>query len=459
MTTFTAMQKCGLFVFGCLFFFHSLSAQNLVPNPGFDDLTACIDSSNQLNLAYPWEASYLSPDLFNECSNNLNQRVPHPHRCEYLQPHSGTGFAGALVLNNGHNEILQVKLIEPLKQGQQYSIGLYVAPDEDCNLNGVQTFTDAVGMAFVEDTFSVIAFQNSGEVIKDTANWTRLSACFTGVRGDSILRVGNFAQPWQIRLETNSPGMPYYFNYMYFDDVFVIPFNPLPDTLFICDDQPIRLGTSFPGAVNYFWNNGDRDSIIQVNETGDYMVKANMGTCYLYDTVHVFKLPDWQSNPPDAILCKNRSLTISLADMPGTYEWSDGFTGAEHPITTPGEYQATVTNACGTFPFYQTVLSSECKCKYYAPTAFSPNGDDINDSFEVFMKCEHFNIHFHQFEIFDRWGDKVYATSDYPFVPWDGLVNGKPAIQGVYTWVLSYDVLTTGHIDTIVEKGDVGLIR
>ena len=52
----------------------------------------------------------------------------------------------------------------------------------------------------------------------------------------------------------------------------------------------------------------------------------------------------------------------------------------------------------------------------YVPTAFTPNGDNLNDvvkAIPVGMK------QFNYFVIFNRWGQKVFYTTD-PSKGWDG---------------------------------------
>jgi gliding motility-associated-like protein len=41
-------------------------------------------------------------------------------------------------------------------------------------------------------------------------------------------------------------------------------------------------------------------------------------------------------------------------------------------------------------------------------------------------------------DIFDRWGAKVFTTSDQA-IGWDGSNNDKPVLAGVYTYYLKYE--------------------
>ena len=63
------------------------------------------------------------------------------------------------------------------------------------------------------------------------------------------------------------------------------------------------------------------------------------------------------------------------------------------------------------------------------PNAFSPNDDQINDTFKPkqYQNIEEFHAY-----IFNRWGQKLYEWDDVAADGWDGTYNGKPVKQGTY---------------------------
>ncbi len=69
------------------------------------------------------------------------------------------------------------------------------------------------------------------------------------------------------------------------------------------------------------------------------------------------------------------------------------------------------------------------------PTAFSPNGNGVNERLVVYGKSE---VVIKRFEIFDRWGELVYVAENFEtnetFIGWDGTFNGKELNSGVYVW-------------------------
>jgi gliding motility-associated-like protein len=88
----------------------------------------------------------------------------------------------------------------------------------------------------------------------------------------------------------------------------------------------------------------------------------------------------------------------------------------------------------------------------FVPTAFSPNGDGINDVFRPIpvgiSKLEYFRV-------FNRWGQMVFSTPDIGR-GWDGSIGGKAQGSDAFVWLVKA-VDFTGK--TIFKKGSVLLIR
>ena len=73
---------------------------------------------------------------------------------------------------------------------------------------------------------------------------------------------------------------------------------------------------------------------------------------------------------------------------------------------------------------------------FFAPNAFSPNDDYINDSFNVVTSGIFDSTYF--MVIFDRWGSEVFTTADKRLA-WDGKDDsGKKCQSGLYIYRLSY---------------------
>ena len=95
-----------------------------------------------------------------------------------------------------------------------------------------------------------------------------------------------------------------------------------------------------------------------------------------------------------------------------------------------------------------------CDCPIFLPTAFTPNGDEHNETFGPRHDCPDVQ---HEFWIFDTWGGMVHHAAG-PNVDWDGTNSGNPVRPGVYRWELS--ALSSGrtHVDRKIN-GHVVLLR
>jgi gliding motility-associated-like protein len=89
---------------------------------------------------------------------------------------------------------------------------------------------------------------------------------------------------------------------------------------------------------------------------------------------------------------------------------------------------------------------------FYIPNAFTPNNDDVNETFSgkgTYVK---------EFEmlIFDRWGNMVYKSNDFN-KPWNGAKNGKgDIVEDVYVYTITIvDYNKKKHY----YKGIVTLVR
>ncbi len=87
----------------------------------------------------------------------------------------------------------------------------------------------------------------------------------------------------------------------------------------------------------------------------------------------------------------------------------------------------------------------------YIPNAFTPQGK--NPLFKPSGSFVDVNEYF--FAVFDRWGEKVFQTSDKNG-GWDGTMQGKRAELGVYVYFITYK---TSHGEYVDRKGPVTLIR
>ncbi len=90
-------------------------------------------------------------------------------------------------------------------------------------------------------------------------------------------------------------------------------------------------------------------------------------------------------------------------------------------------------------------------CISYIPSAISPNGDGVNDYFQLQYKCkpEQFSM-----RIYDS-ASKLILESDRVDQRWDGSYEGEIAPEGAYVWIISYQ---TPNGRKMSQRGKVMLI-
>lgn len=94
----------------------------------------------------------------------------------------------------------------------------------------------------------------------------------------------------------------------------------------------------------------------------------------------------------------------------------------------------------------------------YAPQAFSPNGDSVNDVFFIYgAKCVR---QIKELSIYDRWGDNIFVKENIPpseaAYGWNGTYHGQNAPSGLYTFKVLIE-LNDGAI--VKNQGAVTLLR
>ena len=156
-------------------------------------------------------------------------------------------------------------------------------------------------------------------------------------------------------------------------------------------------------------------------------------------------------------------LNIPL-DQLDSVVWSNpellSCTACLDPMATPTEATTfTVTaylNGCEISD--ELTIHVEFKSPIYVPSAFSPNGDNVNDLFQIYAGPRVTNIK--SFMVFDRWGDMVSLHEDFtpndPSIGWDGKLGGKDMRPAVFVWFAEIELVDGS---TEVLKGEVSLMR
>ena len=211
------------------------------------------------------------------------------------------------------------------------------------------------------------------------------------------------------------------------------------------------------------WNFGDgTNSILQnpnhiFTKTGTYTVSLSVsnGPCEtsLTQVVTVYPAPqaDFAANPQPATV-DDPVITftdLSKGGLSGWWDFGDytdtTYATGKNPVHTyPGEnvpdgetyiVKLSIVNQYGCLDSILKTVHIDPTWTFYAPDAFSPNGDGRNDLFYG----TGIGITEKEMWIFDRWGLEIFHSTDLT-AGWDGKVHGGASNelvqQDVYSWVI-----------------------
>jgi gliding motility-associated-like protein len=159
----------------------------------------------------------------------------------------------------------------------------------------------------------------------------------------------------------------------------------------------------------------------------------------------------------DTTICKtDTSFVLNATDANiDTYKWSTGATTPKITVNQLGQYSVTVTSTKFCLTLIDSIaITKSTKCdpdfKLDIANAFTPNGDNLNDTFGPFGTG--FSVS--SFQIYNRWGNLVFEGNDANKA-WNGQIKGENAASDVYVYALKYVVKG----QEMATSGEVILIR
>lgn len=168
---------------------------------------------------------------------------------------------------------------------------------------------------------------------------------------------------------------------------------------------------------------------------------------------------------PTIVLGTGISLPVTYSNNTMTWNWTPatGLSCTDCPIPYANpkfttRYTVAVTDSNGCAATRDITVTVVCSNKnYFIPNTFSPNGDGQNDVFYVRgLSIDHVQ----SMRIFNRWGQMVFERRNFMAndisAGWNGTINGKPADQDVYVYVVE---LVCENATIIPYRGNVALIR
>ncbi|NND06673.1 MAG: gliding motility-associated C-terminal domain-containing protein [Saprospiraceae bacterium] len=238
----------------------------------------------------------------------------------------------------------------------------------------------------------------------------------------------------------------------------------------VCPGETLTLRGDRQDA-SYLWQDQFTGQAFEVTRPGTYWVEARTLCEVKYDTIVVEYAPPLSvevGGNYDIILGDSIEVSpIIEGQGPFTYTWSttddaetihcpscaeSSFTPFNNAI-----YTLSVADAAGCIASDDFEVMVDRNVYIWIPNAFSPNGDGHNDFFYVQGR---YPYQIASFEIYNRWGNRLFATEDIlvndETAGWDGLAGSESMIPAVYVYkvVLTFVDGSTRHF-----TGDVTLVR
>ncbi len=229
--------------------------------------------------------------------------------------------------------------------------------------------------------------------------------------------------------------------------------------------QDGRISVSTTGGTpsyEYEWSNGETGPNLSNLTAGEYTVTIT-------DDKGCSKTQSYTLAQPDELTVdvqdtfqvefgRTQEMKAFASENDVTYLWSPADSlscvNCQETVTSTVRnrtYGVQVTNEDGCTATDSTTVFVGPK-NLYIPNAFTPNEDETNDEFNVFVN----GVKEFRLKIFNRWGEKLFETRDIS-EGWDGTYNGQPMPADVYIYHLHIKYLDNSKITN--QSGSVTLLR
>ncbi len=222
----------------------------------------------------------------------------------------------------------------------------------------------------------------------------------------------------------------------------------------VCDNQPLALFVTSAGTI--LWENASSVNPRPIFSAGTYWAEVDNNGCKWRDTVNVgYQLTPQASLPGDTLICKGSLIVLKQTWPNAIITWSTGSNDTQIYVSSPGVYSVAVVNSCGSATDFMEVKVSDGFCDVFIPTAFTPNGDDRNEYFEIQGR----DIQPVLLQIFNRWGEIIFDSERSGEYRWYGDANGQPCMEGNYPFIYRYEQKVGDRIRRQTIKGAVMILK
>ncbi len=458
-----------------------LEPESLIPNPSFEEMECCPQSRSNLDCANTWiQASEATTDYLHTCGwmgwENLPPPTPFPdgEACIGFRD----GRFGGDEPNPNWKEYTGACLTDPLRAGNTYRFEFYIGFTNPANSpplsvaffgsQNCENLPFGVGDDRHGCPLNGPGWQQLDQVFAFGANnWSKYWFDVTPDQDIFAIAIG---PDCFMRMYTENPY--YFLDNLILADVKEFEFE-ISSTTHVCDPA-FALSLPEADSLTYQWY---RDGIALVGETGAsisgtlneglYQVRLiGQNTCRITKPYQYSK-PKIE-NQVQAHFCQGDDYDFNgqTLNLPGVYfdtlKTPDGcdsivqldlqmaepqlvevnqkiFEGevlqiGPHEFSTPTSDQS--IHLVSAYGCDSTVNLNLTYYQLYIPSAFSPNGDGINDYWEVFGGTDFEKVT--SLEIFDRWGARVFRCTEADqatrTISWDGLVQNRSYRSNVFVY-------------------------
>ncbi|RYD81322.1 MAG: T9SS type B sorting domain-containing protein [Sphingobacteriales bacterium] len=225
-------------------------------------------------------------------------------------------------------------------------------------------------------------------------------------------------------------------------------------TFSVCSGEIVQLQAKASGGdslhYTFTWNNSTvTDSVFnaQLHKSSLIKVTLNDGCSEpASDSIFILVKPTpiaaFYTNPKDSAISENTIQFINQSIFSNNYIWNFGngeISYSQNPtyiFTDTGKYFVTLiatnSSGCSDTAFGNIYIGE--KFRIFIPNAFSPDNDLVNDVFSVYGT----GIKSYSYEIYNRWGAKIFTSNNLNKLSWNGAVEnkGETVQMDVYFYVL-----------------------
>ena len=418
----------------------------IVATDGSANITTCVDNEIPYLLSASYSNAYSNPSLQWQISYNNGTsytNIPGATSATYLRQPTGEGtFKYRLTIAEGNNIFI------PECRIASQPITIVISPPP---------FVQATNYVFGCYGATIVLFASGGSLYQ----WTGPNGFSSSTQEVKIPNVQfTDAGLYKVRVTT-------YYGCSNSDSTNLVIYPAAHATISpdvsICEGETVQLNAS--GGIRYKWapstglsNDTIPNPLAKPKDSIRYqMFLFNQYNCF--DTASV-RVNVWHKPIADAgpdlktLIDKPIRIKGSASGTLVTYYWTPNLYMIQSntvtpvvnpPLTMSYLLQVSSTLGCGVSSDEVIVKVFD---KLFVPNVFTPNGDGINDKWEIELLDSYTEC---KVEIFNRYGQIVFHSTGYD-KPWDGTYQNKPVPAGTYYYLIDTKVgrqTLSGFVDVV----------